>query len=141
MNIEVISSDYIYDFLKEKITNEVMILNSDLQPARKYQCNKDSGSSISFNWRCEMDNYFIWSAFSIRDDEVITYHHMLGGIPDGVSGHRVVGNVFYCMEKDLIILETVVIGDDVRWYMPAFSLDDEKITAFVKNKMVIQLIK
>lgn len=141
MELVVISGLQIFNFLKKNMTDEVMILNPKLQPARKYITSAKCSSSLLYSWSSEIDNYSIWSAFTISNDEVITYHHSIGGIPDVVTGNRVIGNVFYCLEKGLIILETDVIGDDAKWYRPHLSFDDEQILDFVKHKMVIKLIK
>lgn len=140
MIFETINGQQMLSFLKRTLTDEVIILNSNLKPARQYQVAIDS-SSVALSFHAELSGYYIWSAIRIDDEEIVAYHVSLGGIPDGISGFRRLGNVFYCRDKDLIILETEVIGDDAKWHRPHLSFDDEQMLDFVKHKMVIQLIK
>ncbi|WHT80213.1 hypothetical protein [Pseudomonas rhodesiae] len=141
MELVVISGMQIFNLLQKNMTNEVIILNSNLEPARKYKCTSKYSSSLIYNWHSEIGNYYAWSGIIINEDAVITFHYSLGGLPDGATSNRVIGNAFYCREKDLIILETEVIGDDAKWHRPHLSFDDEQMLDFVKHKMVIQLIK
>lgn len=140
MELEVIGSGHIFEFLKANISEEIMILNPNLEPARKYKCTSKYCSSLIYNWHGELDNCYVRSGIIINEDEVITCHYSLGGLPDSATCSRVIGNVFYCFEKGLIILETEVIGDDAKWYRPHFSFNDEQMVHFVRNKMVIQTI-
>lgn len=139
MIFETIDGQQMLSFLKRTLTDEVIILNSNLKPARQYQVAIDS-SSVALSFHAELSDYYIWSAIRIDDEEIVAYHVSLGGIPDGISGFRRLGNVFYCRDKDLIILEVEVMGDDVKYKEICFEVDDSKIENFAKGKIVLKLI-
>lgn len=140
MIFETINGQQMFRFLKNILTDEVIILNSKLKPARQYQVAKH-GSSIALSFGAELNDYYIWSAIRIDDEEIVTYHVSLGGIPDGISGFRRLGNVFYCRDKDLIILEVEVMGDNVKYREICFEIDDSNLADFSKDKIAIKLIR
>lgn len=139
MLFETITGSQMLRFLRRTLTDEVVILNSRLNPVRPYRVTKyDSWVVLQFH--AEVDDCMIWSAIKVDDEEVLTYHMALGGIPDSITGFRRLGNVFYCRDKNLIFLEVEVMGDDVKYKEICFEVDDSKIENFAKGKIVLKLI-
>ncbi|MEW2924904.1 hypothetical protein [Pseudomonas juntendi] len=140
MIFETINGQQMLSFLKRTLTDEVIILNSNLKPARQYQVAINS-SSVALSFHAELNDYYICSAIRIDDEEIVTYHVSIGGIPDGISGFRRLGNIFYCRDRGLIILEVEVMGDDVKPRQIFFEIDDSKLMDFAKNKIAMNIVK